>query len=212
MAQAQVDGFAFIRVQSRFKKPNRMKLGELLDVPDRRAWRAWLRQHHCTKKEIWLVLPTKASGRARISYNDTVEEALCYGWIDSIMKPVDARHCAQRFSARQPKSQLSPLNRERVRRLIAKKQMTRAGLAAIAHAFDPNAKEKKLVIPPDILRALKASRAAWANFRKFPAAYQRIRVGYVDGSRHHGPAVVRKRLNHLVKMSAQNKRFGFVRE
>jgi uncharacterized protein YdeI (YjbR/CyaY-like superfamily) len=189
-----------------------MKLGELLDVPDRRAWRAWLRQHHRTKKEIWLVLPTQGSGRARIPYNDTVEEALCYGWIDSIMKRIDARRCAQRFSPRQPKSQLSPLNRERVHRLIAKKKMTRAGLAAIAHAFDPKAKEPKLVIPPDILRALKANRAAWTNFRKFPAAYQRIRVGYIDGARHHGPAVVRQRLRHLVQMSAQNKRFGFLRE
>jgi uncharacterized protein YdeI (YjbR/CyaY-like superfamily) len=189
-----------------------MKLGRTLVVRDRRGWRAWLAQHHATRREIWLVYFTKASGRARIPYNDAVEEALCYGWIDSIMKRVDDERFAQRFSPRKATSQLSPLNRERVLRLIARRQMTRHGLAAIAHVFDPKKKSQRFVISADIRRALQANRAAWANFQKFPAVYQRIRVGYVHHSRRHGEEAFRRRLAHLVKMSAANKRFGIVRE
>src|SRR2546425_13099589 len=94
-----------------------MKLGKTYYTKNRRGWRAWLAKHHRTAPEIWLIYYKKDSGKPRIPYNDAVEEALCYGWIDSILKPVDADRYAQRFSPRRPRSRLSEMNRERVRRL-----------------------------------------------------------------------------------------------
>jgi uncharacterized protein YdeI (YjbR/CyaY-like superfamily) len=114
-----------------------MKVGKTLYVKTRKAWGAWLARHHKSAGEIWLVYYTKHSGKPRIPYNDAVEEALCFGWIDSITKPVDRRRWAQRFSPRRSTSRLSDMNRERVRRLIAARRMTQAGLERIKHVFDP---------------------------------------------------------------------------
>jgi uncharacterized protein YdeI (YjbR/CyaY-like superfamily) len=190
-----------------------MRTGRPLYVTTRRAWRAWLATHHAREREIWLVYPRRASGLRRIGYNEAVEEALCYGWIDSTVRSLDPERLAQRFTPRRPGSGLSPLNRERVRRLIAAKRMTRAGLAAIAHAFDPAQDQVAgpLRIAPDILRPLRADAAAWRNFRAFPAAYQRIRVGYLEGRRRHGPEAFARSLAFFIKMTAKNKRIGFVR-
>ncbi len=190
-----------------------MKLGKTLQVSDRRAWRSWLARHHDREKEIWLVYPRRATGHARISYNAAVEEALCYGWIDSTLKSVDATRLAQRFSPRRRASGLSQMNRERVRELIAKKKMTRAGLAAIAHVFDPKTDAAaRFRIAPDITRALKADAAAWREWRRFPARYRRIRVAYVEHARSRGANAFQTRLANLVKMTARGKRIGFVRD
>src|SRR6266581_3172467 len=108
-----------------------MKVGKTFYARNRREWRAWLARHHKTAPEIWLIYYKKHSGKPRVSYNDAVDEALCYGWIDSTLKPIDAACYAQRFSPRRPTSRLSEMNRERVRRLIAARRMTRAGLERI---------------------------------------------------------------------------------
>jgi uncharacterized protein YdeI (YjbR/CyaY-like superfamily) len=186
-----------------------VKLGRLLTVADRVAWRLWLSNHHRTEREIWLVYFKKDSGRKRIPYNDAVEEALCYGWIDSTLKKVDEKRYAQRFTPRKPGSQLSPMNRERVKRLITKRKMTRAGLAAIHHVFRGAPEHREPPIPPDILRALKRNKGVWKNFSAFPDSYKRIRVGWIDGSRNR-PEFFRKRLNYFLRMTAKNKRFGMV--
>src|SRR6185503_20319811 len=83
--------------------------------------------------QISMIYNKKASGKPRTPYNDAVQEALCYGWIASILKPIDDRKYAQRYSPRKKTSKLSDMNRERVRRLIKSGRMTRAGLAAIEH-------------------------------------------------------------------------------
>lgn len=126
-----------------------MKLGETLYAKNRREWRAWLSRHHKTAPEIWLIYYKKSSGKPRIPYNHAVEEALCYGWIDSLTKPVDGERWAQRFSPRRPTSRLSEMNRERVRRLIKAKRMTKAGLAKIAHVFD-HARDTKRTLPLEV--------------------------------------------------------------
>jgi uncharacterized protein YdeI (YjbR/CyaY-like superfamily) len=189
-----------------------VKVGNTLHARNRREWRAWLARHHKAADEIWLVFYKKGSGKPRLPYNDAVEEALCYGWIDSIVKPIDAERYAQRFSPRRPRSQLSAMNRERVRRLIARRRMTRAGLASIAHAFDPEKDAKgagKTVIPPDILSRLRRDYGVWKNFRRFPASYRRIRIGWIEASRKR-PAVFRRRLSYFIEMTAKNRRFGMV--
>ena len=190
-----------------------MELGSLLYVIDREVWRAWLTEHHKTESEVWLVYYRKETGTPRISYNDAVEEALCFGWIDSIVKSVDAERFAQRFSVRKKRSGLSQMNLERVRSLIAQKRMTSAGLEAIAHVFNPATDDAtKFEIPADILEPLMANTHAWENFQKFPAQYRRIRIAYIDNRRRHGDEMFQKALNHFIAMSAKNKRIGMVLE
>lgn len=191
-----------------------MKLGKTLYVTTRSAWRSWLSKHHKTEKEIWLVFYRKASGKPRIPYDDAVEEALCYGWIDSIEKGVDAERFAQRFSPRMPGSVLSETNKERIRRLIAQRKMTAAGLAAVRHVFDPAADGRRNAgarepIAPDIAQAIRADGDAWRNFQQFPASYTRIRIGWIEAARGR-PAEFQKRLRYFIRMTAKNRRFGMV--
>src|SRR3989454_1016591 len=189
-----------------------MKLGKTYYAKTRGGWRAGLAKHHRTAPEIWLIYYKKDSGKPRIPYNDAVEEALCYGWIDSILKPVDADRYAQRFSPRRPRSRLSEMNRERVRRLIAAGRMTAAGLERIKHVFDPGRDTKKKLkweTPADILKRLQQDPAAWKSFRRFPESYKRIRIGWIAAARRR-PEVFEQRLRYFLKMTAQNKRFGMV--
>jgi uncharacterized protein YdeI (YjbR/CyaY-like superfamily) len=190
-----------------------MEIGNILDVKDSNAWRAWLAKHHQTDSEIWLVFYKKASGKPRISYNDAVMEALSYGWIDSTVKALDNERFAQRFSVRRKTSELSQMNMERIRVLIRQKKMTKAGLAAIAHVYDPEKdKVDDFIIPPDILDALQENRQVWENFQKFPEEYKRIRIAYIESRKRHGPEQFRKSLDYFLKMTAKNKRIGFVKE
>jgi uncharacterized protein YdeI (YjbR/CyaY-like superfamily) len=188
-----------------------MDIGKTLYVPTRKAWRAWLLKNHFKANEIWLIYYRKASGKPRIPYNDAVEEALCFGWIDSTLKNIDVERFAQRFSVRKKTSTLSQANKERIIKLIAQKKMTRAGLDAIAHVFNP-AEENEFNIPPEILTPLQADKAAWKNFQSLPESYRRVRIGYILSRRRHGQELFDKSLNHFIRMTAQNKRFGFIRD
>jgi uncharacterized protein YdeI (YjbR/CyaY-like superfamily) len=185
----------------------------LLHVTTRRAWRAWLARHHKAEPEVWLVYYRKDSGKPRISYDDAVLEALAYGWIDSTQRKIDDERLAQRFSPRRPASKLSQMNIERVRQLIRAGQMTKAGLAAIAHAYDPGKDTvQPVAVPSDILAAIKAQPAAWANFQELPEAYKRIRIAYIDSRRRHGDDMFQRALRNFVTMTAKGKRIGSVRE
>ena len=174
-----------------------------LYLSDRNKWRAWLRQHYKTEKEIWLVYYKKGSGRPRIEYNDAVEEALCFGWIDSTVRSIDEQKFAQRFSPRKSKSKYSPANKERLRSLLKKKKV----IKEVRDSLDDLSTEK-FVIPSDILKEIKSNKQAWQHFQKFSDAYKRIRIGFIDGARKR-PAEFRKRLAYFIKMTAQGKQFGF---
>ena len=182
-----------------------MKLGKTFYARNRKEWRSWLARHGTRAKEIWLVYYNQASGRPRIPYNDAVEEALCYGWIDSTVKKIDAHSSAQRFTPRRPGSPLSQMNLERVRRLIRARRMTKAGLATVLGRL-----RERFVPPPDILRALKRDPETWNNFQSFPKSYQRIRIAFVAGARRR-PKVFRTRLQYLLRMTKRAKMFGMVK-
>jgi len=176
-----------------------MKVGTTLYVRDRAEWRRWLARHAKREKEIWLVYPKKASGKTRISYNDAVDEALCFGWIDSINKALGKDRYAQRFTPRRPNSKLSAMNRERALRLVAAGRMTKAGQRALGDQL----KARPLRMRADVRAALRAAPGAWTRF-------QRIRIGWVEGARDR-PDEFRKRLRYFVAMTAKNKRYGMVR-
>ena len=182
-----------------------MKLGKTLYVTNRGDWRSWLQKNHNKQKEIWLIYYRKSSGKLRISYNDAVEEALCYGWIDSTLKGIDEEKFAQRFTPRRIGSSISEMNKERVRRLIKSKLMTSTGLKSIS--FD---RKEKFVIAKDILEALKLNEQTWKNFQKFSIGYKRVRIGYIEDARMYDKKMFKNRLNNFIKMTAKNKKFGMV--
>lgn len=180
-----------------------MKPGKTFYTSDRKAWRKWLEKHHATEKEIWLVYPKKASGRPRLIYNDAVEEALSFGWIDSTLRRIDDHSFAQRFSPRSPRSKYSEANKERLRKLVKEGKV----IPEVAKSLK-DVLEEKFVVPPDILKELKADALAWKNFKKFSPGYKRIRIAFIEAARNR-PEEFRKRLRYFIRMTGKNKQFGF---
>jgi uncharacterized protein YdeI (YjbR/CyaY-like superfamily) len=187
-----------------------MEIGETLYVVNRKQWRAWLVKNYDKKKDIWLIYYKKSSGKSRIPYNDAVEEALCYGWIDSIAKKFNEESFVQRFSPRRKTSVLSEMNRERVLKMIKENKMTPFGLKAISHAFNEN-ENHEFKMPLDIMKELKKNKPAWENFQDFPEHYKKIRIAYIDRLRERDPKQFKERLEYFIKMSEKNKRFGMMR-
>ena len=180
-----------------------MEIDQTLYVTTRREWRAWLKKNYLTEKSIWLIYYKKDSGKPRIPYNDAVEEALCFGWIDSIIKKIDEERFAQRFSKRNPKSPYSQANTERLQAMIAKGKVVKEVLETFGVPSDG-----KFKVPPDILKAIRADKDAWKNFQKLSPSYIRIRIGFIDHSRNRMD-FFHKRLNYFIRMTAKNKQFGF---
>lgn len=174
-----------------------MKITETLELATRQEWRDWLKLHHDNKKEIWLIRSKK-----EFSYLDSVEEALCFGWIDGIAKKMDGTRLAQRFTARKEKSHWTELNKERARKLIARKQMTKAGQVVL-----PDLSLEAFSISKDILEVLQSDVETWKNFQAFPDIYKRIRIGYIEEMRKD-KSVFKTRLNNFLKKTKQNKMFG----
>lgn len=184
------------------KKP--LDESELLYVNRREEWRDWLENHYKSEKEIWLVYYKKHTGKPRILYNEAVEEALCFGWIDSTVRGIDEDRYAQRFSVRKAKSSYSQANKERLRELIRQGKVVEEVLASLGEVLEEETNE----IPPDILEAIQANEAAWTNFQGFSPGYIRIRIAFIDGARNR-PEEFEKRLRYFIQMTEKNKQFGF---
>lgn len=180
-----------------------MDISKTLYVTDRKTWRDWLKKNYKTEPEIWLIFPKKATGEPRIEYNDAVEEALCFGWIDSIMKKLDDDHSAQRFSPRKAKTNYSQPNIERLRTLVTQKKV----IKEVADTLDDILKAE-FIFPPDIVKAIQADKEAWKNYQRFSEPYKRIRIAFIETARKR-PEEFKKRLRHFIEMTAQNKTFGF---
>jgi uncharacterized protein YdeI (YjbR/CyaY-like superfamily) len=181
-----------------------MDIGKTLYLKKRDQWRKWLLDNHEKEKDIWLIYYKKHTGKESIPYNDAVEEALCFGWIDSIVKRIDEDKNAQRYSPRKKNSFLSATNKERVRKLIKEGKMTDAGLSIIKEKY-----EEKFFMPKDILESIMQNKIAYTNFKKFPKSYIRIRIGWIDDSRKR-PEEFKKRLEYFIKKTEKNKKFGMI--
>jgi uncharacterized protein YdeI (YjbR/CyaY-like superfamily) len=180
-----------------------MNLGKTVYFADRKAWREWLAEHYDKEKEIWLIYPKKASGKPRILYNDAVEEALCFGWIDSTIKRIDENSYALRFSPRNPKTPYSETNKVRLRELIKQGLVIPSVKTAVEEIL-----YEEFVVPLDILEEIKKNKQAWINFQKFSPQYRRIRIAFIEGARNR-PEEFEKRLKYFIKMTEKNKQFGF---
>jgi len=180
-----------------------MDIGKTVYFVDRKQWRKWLAQNYDNEKEIWLIYPKKSSGKPRILYNDAVEEALCFGWIDSTAKKIDETNYAQRFSPRNPKTPYSETNKQRLRKLLKEGQVIPSVAATLKGIINEDFTE-----PEDILATIKSDLSAWENYQRFSLGYKRIRIGYIEGARDR-PNEFKKRLKHFVEMTKKNKQFGF---
>jgi uncharacterized protein YdeI (YjbR/CyaY-like superfamily) len=178
--------------------------GQYLDVAKRSEWRAWLRRNHKTAREVWLVYHKKHTGAPRLSYNDAVEEALAFGWIDSTARKVDEDRYAQRFTPRRPRSAYSEANLTRLRAIAAKGKV----IPEVLEKVRPLLAEKPVVIAPDVQAALRTDPETWRNFGAFSEAYKRIRIGYIEGARDR-PEEFAKRLRNFLRMTKANRLIGF---
>jgi len=166
---------------------------------DRKEWRKWLETNFETKDDIWLEYPLKKTSKKRILYNDAVEEALCFGWIDSTVKSLNEETTIQRFCKRRKNSSFSQPNIERLKWLCANNLI-----------HDSNKKEvleivqQEFIFPEDIIKKLKSEKSVWGNYQNFSEPYKRIRIAYIESARKR-PEEFEKRLNNFINKSKENK-------
>ena len=175
---------------------------------DRAEWRRWLEKNHTRSEEVWLGFFNKASGKQTVSYDQAVEEALCFGWVDGKKMNLNAEAYAFRFTPRKITSAWSKSNLVRVERLITEGKMMPAGLAAYQ---SPGRREVAPLpdgLPKALERKFRGQRTAWANYQKFPSGYRRTTAGWVASAKKEETR--HKRLAKLIEFSARNERIEFM--
>ena len=166
---------------------------------DRKDWRNWLSNNFEVEKEVWFTFPTIDSGEIGIIYNDAVEEALCFGWIDGVAGTLDKTHQLRRFTPRRKGSPYSQLNIERLIYLDSQNMIHPKVRKSIKDVIN-----KPFVFPKDIIAEIKKDKVAWKNYQSFPDSYKRIRIAYIEGARKR-PEEFKKRLNSFIKKTKENK-------
>ncbi len=187
-----------------------MEITQTFTAPDRLAWRNWLEEHGQDEKEIWLVYYKTASGKPSITYPESLDEALCFGWIDGIVKKIDEEKYARKFTPRRPGSNWSELNKHLVAKLIKEGRMTEAGLARVDFPLDEAApvrpKRPALPLPDWLKESLMASPAAWENFQKLAASHQRNYIGWISDAKREETR--QKRIRQAITMLEKNEKLG----
>lgn len=173
---------------------------------NRQQWREWLQAHHDQHQAVWLVYHKKTSATPNLTWSEAVDEALCFGWIDSQAKPLDADRYQQFFSRRKPKSGWSRVNKDKVQRLLAEGQMQPAGLASVETArqngswalLDP---VEALLLPPDLELAFAQNPAAEAYFQSLSRTNKRnLLLGLVLAKR---PETRQRRIAAILELASQ---------
>lgn len=175
----------------------------LLEARNRSELHRWLERNHGTEKECWVVVKRgRPSDDGTFWYIDAVEEALCFGWIDSTTKKLHNGVTAQKLVPRRIGSRWSELNKERCRRLERLGKMTEAGRAVL-----PDMSPAGFDIDQDILEALQADERVWANFLKFPLLYRRVRIDTIQIKKRQ-PKLFQARLQKLIQNTEKGIMFG----
>lgn len=176
-----------------------MEPSEIFCCSRREEWRRWLSKNFKTKSEIWFVFPTKDSGEDGVTYNDAVEEALCFGWIDGQAKTLDETHQLRRFTPRRKGSKISRPNIERLlwldKRGMIHPEVRDLVIDEISAPYE---------FPKDIISAIRKDKTAWRNYNSFTESYRRIRVAYIDAARKR-PEEFQKRLTNFINKTRENK-------
>jgi len=186
--------------------------GKRRHFDSRDHWRAWLTDHHATASEMWLVFYKKHTGKSGLTYVEAVEEALCFGWIDGILKRLDDEKHTVRFTPRRKNSIWSELNKKRVARLIEAGRMTEEGLAKVREArangqWDKAAvREDPTLVPPQLTTALAQNAQARENFEKLAPSYRKQFIYWVGMAKREETR--RQRVAEAVRLLARNERLG----
>lgn len=175
----------------------------ILKAKNKEELRLWLENNYEIQKECWVIVKRgKPQNDDTFWYIDAVEEALCFGWIDSTVKKLDTGITIQRLSPRKKGSIWSELYKERCRRMEKLGKMTQAGKKVL-----PDMSEKGFNIDIDILEALKKDEIVWANFHKFPSLYQRVRIDTIQIKKKN-PQLFQKRLEKLIENTKKGIMYG----
>ena len=173
----------------------------------RKEWRKWLEENHSSERGIWVIIHKKNSGKKGLKYHEAVEEAICFGWIDSKMQSIDAERFRQRFSPRRKNSIWSKGNKEKAEKMIQAGKMTQAGFETINEA-KRNGKwdiaysaKMPLAVPKDLAKALKENELAWKNFEKFSNSTKLQYIYWVNSAKKDETR--RKRIIVVVKKASQ---------
>ena len=177
-----------------------------LEVRTRRQWRAWLAKHHASSPGVWLVFHKAHTGVKSIPYEDTVREALCFGWIDSLVKRLDADRFALKVTPRKPTSKWSDTNRKRWVELKAAGLLTPAGLAAPPTNNTYAPRPVVPALPAYIAEALKGNSKAWKFFRELAPTYRRQFLVWIHIAKR--PETRDRRIRESIALLAAGKRLG----
>jgi uncharacterized protein YdeI (YjbR/CyaY-like superfamily) len=189
-----------------------MKTIKTLYVTNRKAWREWLEKNHTSEKEVWLIHYKKHTGKPIIPYNDAVEEAICFGWIDSIIKRIDDEKYARKFTPRTKDSEWSELNKKRANEMIALGKMTEVGLQKIEEAkrngmwSQASIQRKEFELSPEYEKVLKSNKKAWYNFSNLAPSYKKNYIGWVMSAKRE--KTKDHRFKEILKCLEQNKKLG----
>ena len=181
--------------------------GVQLHFKDRTSWRRWLSENHGAFKEVWLVFFRKHTGKPSISYDAAVEEALCFGWIDSIVKRLDEDRYARKFTPRNPRSVWSPTNRRRYRDLKSRGLLAGAGVKrAPTPATSPAPEQSVSELPRYIEKKLRSVPAAWKYFKQLAPSYKRAYIGWIESAKRK--ETKEKRLREALDLLTAGKKLG----
>jgi uncharacterized protein YdeI (YjbR/CyaY-like superfamily) len=185
-----------------------MDISEMVYCATRKEWRGWLEQNHDKSKGIWLIYYKKGSGKPRVPYDDAVEEALCFGWIDSTVKRIDEEKYAQRYTPRKPDSGWSELNMRRMEQLIKDGRMTGAGLAKYKDqaAHRSTMRDLDYVMPPGFMEALEKDSNALAYFNRLPPSQTKLFLRWINGAKRE--ETKQKRIVESVELLTQGKKLS----
>jgi uncharacterized protein YdeI (YjbR/CyaY-like superfamily) len=180
---------------------------QIRSAANRKEWRAWLSKNHTKEKNVWLILYKKESEVPTVHYEEAVDEALCFGWIDSRPNKRDKQSYYLLFSKRNPKSNWSKANRQRAERLIEEGLMAKAGLDLITSARQKGTwtaltDVQNSVIPDDLQQALNKNKKALSNFDAFPPSSKRIILEWILNAKK--PETRQKRITETVTLAAKN--------
>jgi len=186
--------------QERRGQPS-MEMENLLPARSRAGLREWLQEHSRTERSCWVIV-SMTPAPDTLLYLDAVEEALCYGWIDSVKKKVSETEVAQRLSPRSKRSSWTELNKERVRRLEKLGLMTDEGRKVL-----PDMGPDSFKVDEAIEQRLREDRQAYEHFLAFPALYRRIRIDTIQSVKDQ-PELFERRLDKLITCTKANKMYG----
>lgn len=178
----------------------------LLEVETRDGWRAWLEEHHASSAGVWLVRHKQHSGVESMPYEDLVREALCFGWIDSLIKRLDEDRYAIKVTPRKPTSKWSDLNRRRWRELEAAGRLAPAGLAAAPTENSYPARPPIPELPDYIAEAFRAHPEAWRHFQALTASNRRTFVVWIHTAKR--PETRQRRIRESIALLAAGKKLG----